>query len=92
MLKDSLTNPRVPSYPPPLQMVQGSIAVRCVDKPHETNIQKQQRKQDKGYKVGPVTSYKWSYEAPISRVTTPVTQFFSAIYRLCKLPCISSKG
>ncbi len=34
-------------------MVQGSIAVRCVDKPHETNIQKQQRKQNKGYKVGP---------------------------------------
>ena len=33
------------------------------------------------YKVGPYTSYKWSYGAPISRVITPVIELFLAIYR-----------
>ena len=33
------------------------------------------------HKVCPVTSYKWSETTPISRVISPVTHLFSAIYR-----------
>ena len=40
------------------------------------------------FKLGPVTRYKWSYGASISRVVTPVT----FIYRAYIAPFITSRG
>ncbi len=33
------------------------------------------------YKVGPYHFFSWGYDTPISRVISPVTHLFSAIYR-----------
>ena len=44
------------------------------------------------FKVGPVTNYKYGGITPMSRVITPVTHLFSAIYRADFTPFITGRG